>query len=70
MSVLTVEVVTPEALKFTGQARQVQLPGAAQPKCAPLTDSGQDAPIWCMKSRNQSQPIENKGLYFLAYFML
>ncbi|MBX3168102.1 MAG: ATP synthase F1 subunit epsilon [Candidatus Eremiobacteraeota bacterium] len=27
MSVLTVEVVTPEALKFTGQARQVQLPG-------------------------------------------
>lgn len=27
MSVLTVEVVTPEALKFTGQARLVQLPG-------------------------------------------
>jgi F-type H+-transporting ATPase subunit epsilon len=27
MSVLTVEVVTPEALKFSGQARQVQLPG-------------------------------------------
>ncbi len=27
MSVLTVEVVTPEALKFTGQARLVELPG-------------------------------------------
>ena len=27
MSLLTVEVVTPEALKFTGQARLVQLPG-------------------------------------------
>jgi len=27
MSVLTVEVVTPEALKFTGHARLVQLPG-------------------------------------------
>ncbi|MBS2038665.1 ATP synthase F1 subunit epsilon [bacterium] len=27
MSLLTVEVVTPEAMKFTGEARQVQLPG-------------------------------------------